>query len=442
MHKAHVALATLLVSAAIVAAEEELSEENRRLRDEIAALKAGDPEAGLRKAIEDYLAGPRPEEMPAVPATAEYQGGFALRSADGMHLLRLNLWGRAGWSWLRDHSEAHGITQAGFHLHDLRVRLSGHAYSERLVYLVDLQFSPEDGRFEDDHEAISEARLTYRRPPWRWLRLRIGKMRPAFTAEEQAADEALVLAERGLVHEFFTVGRSLGLAAILEGVRGGRSRAELSITNGSERFDPAGGFVGDDKRRAFSFRWARTLVGEGDPSLHIAYEGSPYDDPQRTLVAGIGIHGEENRIPGSMPAEFVQATADLTWRHRGTYASVQVFLRRNRAGGTPDLGEDDDDVGAQAIVAHFLVPRKFELAARVGWLDYASHVDPGGDLIEATVGFNFYWTNEHDRFQGHRMRVTVDWGYAEHVVQPSGPGGWPEGHGRGWQFRSLVTFLF
>jgi len=442
MNAVRAALAVLCVATTTLAAEEGLAEENRRLRDEVAALKAGDPGAGLRKAIEDYLSGPRPEDMPSVGATAEYQGGFALRSADGLHLLRINLWGRAGWNWYRDRAEAHGVTQAGFRVPDLRVRLSGHAFSERLRYFVDLEFAPNAERFDDDGDAVSEAHLTYRRPPWRWLRLRIGRLRPGFSSEEQAADEALVLAERGLVHEYFTVGRSDGLAAILEGVRGGRSRAELTITNGSERYDPSSAFVGDDKRRGFSFRWARTLVGEGDPATHLGYQGSPYDDPARTLVVGIGIHWEENRLPGTMPAEFVQATADVTWRHRGTYATVQVFVRRNRAGGTEGLAADDDDVGAQALLAYFVVPRKFELAARFGWLDYASHMDPGGDLVEATVGFNFYWTNEVDRFQGHRMRVTVDWGYAEHVALQSRGTGWPAGHGRGWQFRSVVTFVF
>ncbi|NJN14384.1 MAG: hypothetical protein HC813_01705, partial [Planctomycetes bacterium] len=247
---------------------------------------------------------------------------------------------------------------------------------------------------------------------------------------------------RGLVHEYFTVGRSDGLAAILEGVRGGRSRVEFSITNGSERFDPGHPFVGDDKRRAFTFRWARTLLGEGDPSRHIAYQGDPYDDPARVLVLGFGFHWDQNAQADSTPARFWQATADLTWRHQGSYANLQIFFRRNQAGGTEDLAANDDDLGFQVMVAHFLIPRRLELAGRLGWMEYASHRDPGGDLIEVTFGFSYYWKNEDDRFQGHRLRVTVDLGYAERVEEESGLLGWPEGHGRGWQFRSLVTFLF
>jgi hypothetical protein len=366
------AAAIVLLAAATFADEptrEELARENERLRQELAGLRAGAPDAVLRNAVEEYLATHAPDHMPRAPADVAYQSGFVLATGDGMHLLRINVGSQIGWHRYRDLSEEHSQARAQHKVTHLRLRLSGHAFTERLTYFVDLEFGPNAERFATDTDALSEGWMRYRRPSWDHVRLQGGRFRPRFCVSENVDDFALALVARGLVNEFFTVGRTDGLAIQLENLREGRSSLELALTNGSEIFDPDSIALGDDKRYAYTFRWSRTLIGEGNPWAHTAYEGDPYESPEGTLVLGIGVHHEVfDSLGASRVAKFFQATVDVMWRRAGSYASVQFFWRRNRTVADEPAIDEPNDFGVQATVSRFVIPRRMEIAFRAGWI--------------------------------------------------------------------------
>jgi len=429
-----------LAASAAFAGESDAERENARLREELAHLRASDPDAATRRAVEQYLDETR--AAPPAPVASVYDGGFSWRSADGLHSLRANVFARFGWFNTRDTSRTNGITQYGFELEALRLRLAGHAYTERLTYLVELEFAPRAGRYEDDADTVSEAYLTYQRRPWRFLRFRGGRFRVPFAASEIPGDDALEFADRSLLNEYFTIGRSDALGVILEGLRGRTERFEFTMSNGSERFHPGAPFRFDDTRIGFTGRLSRTLVGEGDPAAALAFEGDPEDSGGSTIVAGLAAHYESAKIRGAPQANYWQFTADATWRRRGTWLAAAVFYRRNLASGTTGLAADEDEWGAHAALARFLVPRRVELALRGAWISYASHADPGGDLLEVTFGFNFYWLDESGTPPGQRLRVTLDFGYAENVAVTTGTADWAQGHVHGILFRSQLTIVF
>lgn len=439
-------LLLLLVVAGVtaMAGEEDLRRENARLRDELSALKGADPAAAMRKAVDEYLAAADATKLPRQPATVDYQGGFTLRTQDGLHLLRINVLLQTGWNWFKATETSSVAERAGFEMDTLRLRFSGHAFSERLAYFIDLEFAPQADRFDTSPDTVSEAWLTYRRIPWDQGRFKGGRYRARFSSSDEVCDEALALCERGLVSEYFAVGRVDGLAVLLENLLDGRSAFEVDAFNGSERFDAGDPFSGAKKdiRFSLSMRWSTTILGRGDPHSHLAYEGDPYDSPEEVLVAGAGFHYEPENVARTPSAEFYEIAADLMYRRAGRYAALNLYARYNIGGATAGLTEDDWDLGAQATLSWFFVPREMEVALRAGWTHYAAHMDPGGDLVELTAGFGYYWTDGKWRPVGSRLRVNLDLGWAQNIAQESRWTNWPAGDLRGLLFRSQITILF
>lgn len=429
-------LLSLLVLAAAAAAGD-LETENERLRNEIAALKASDPDAALRKAVQDYLLGPRPEEMPRSPLAVDYQGGITFRSADGCHLIRLNFLAQVGYFLARDDSEISNRGQSGFEVDMLRIRVSGHAWSDRLKFFLEAELASAARRFTDDADTISEAWLRYHRRDWEYIRFRGGRFRAAFTAPEQAADEALALVERGYVAEHFTVGRVDGIAILVENLFfWDRFQVEIDLHSGSERFDPDVPYEGHDKRGGVTGRIALTLIGDGLPETHLAFEGAPYIHPDPVVVLGAGINLEDSSVADAERVKTREATFDVTWRHRTRWAQLCLFFRR-------DVTTDDsDDWGVQFTCSTCVVPRRVEFGLRLGYIDYGPAVPALGNGLEATFGFTFYWLDERQRAVGHRLRVNLDLGYAENLVTHSRLLNWPESHIEGFLFRAQLTLVF
>jgi len=432
--------ALLLLATAASAGDTGLEEENKRLRDELAAMKAGDPEGMRRKAIDEYLETALPKQPPDAARTG-YDRGFYFESRDEMFRLKLNIWGQFNWHWVRDVSMARGQAQFTFRWTYFRLRFAGHAFTKRLTYFIELELSPQARRYTAAADNISEAYFIYHRQPWKHGRLKAGRFRPRFTASENAMDDQLVLGARGLVNEFFTPGRSDGLALLVEELlSGNRMYVELSIFNGSEFADNSRSLAFDDKRIALAGRWAWTVLGEGSPYEQTSYEGDFARTPGSVLVVGVGLMWDRDTSVGSANYEFVQTTADITWRRRGTWVQAGFFYRSYAAGGT-GLATDEDEWGWQATAAQ-RVGRRWELAGRLGWIDYAPHKAAGGELIEITIGFSYFWDNDVLETQGQNLRVTVDFGYAENTVLSSATAGWPNGVLRGWLLRASFIVLF
>ncbi|MGQ0613231.1 MAG: hypothetical protein ACT4PV_05780 [Planctomycetaceae bacterium] len=428
----------LLAAAAAAASEEDLATENARLRGELATLKGADPDAATRRVIEQYLEDSRPAGG-AQAATCGFDHGFFLAAADGLHLLRFNLVAQFGWFASRDYSDTHSQAQSVFELESLRLRLSGHAFTERLTFFVDLELAPAARRFQTTADTISEGYFVYHRRPWEHLRFKGGRFRPRFTSGEEAADHALMFAARSLVNEFFTVGRTEGIAIVVENLRGGRSAVELAITNGSERFNPDAPVIADDSRAVVSFRWARTLIGEGVPWTHAAFEGDPGQSAEPVLVLGIGVHFEDTVIGSMAQVQYRQMTVDLMWRREGMWATLNLFGRFHKEGLAGGGGED---FGAHAAFARYLVPGRIALAFRAGWIEYAAVSGGGSDLLEATFSFIFSWRDEAGSVPGDRLKVNLDLGYVQNVALGSMTAELPAGFVQGLVFRALLTVIF
>ena len=102
----------------------------------------------------------------------------------------------------------------------LRLRLSGHAFSDRLTFFFDLEFNAGcAGRFESDADTVSEGCAV---PP----RSRAPRgVRPGGEdAPHRADDGAQALGGRGLAGEYFTRAAGVATKLYLEDLRGGRRR--------------------------------------------------------------------------------------------------------------------------------------------------------------------------------------------------------------------------
>jgi len=363
-----------------------------------------------------------------------YDKGFYLRSADEQFLLKIN--GRLAmrYTYYNDQKRNRSVAvrqrfsdRSGLEIERLRVGFSGHLWGKNLTYRIEA-----DGDTDGQHRWKNQyAWMAYKFADE--LRVRVGLFKVPFGRQETENSGRLMLVDRGLANEVFNLDRSLGVA-VFGTLLDKKLDYWVAVTNGwdneNDRFGRSDPDREMDQNPAVVARlvWhALGTYGKGesdlsyheDPALEVGlsfgYMDDNGDNATPTLIYAIpdffrdGFGGFANTNTNG--TNLTQFGADAGFKWRGLAATAEYWLRIVDVSDTNLLGlaapyfvatADDDTFhqqGLQAQVGYFLIPKKLELAARVGavW-----DIGPGSEGVwEYAGGLNYY-------LQGHNCKLQVD----------------------------------
>jgi hypothetical protein len=255
--------------------------------------------------------------------------------------------------------------------------------------------------------------------------LRFGQFKGPFNRQELVSDFASEFPERAITAKFVDGGRDMGLmlhnnfdkspeglewaVGVFNSFVGGKDEVEVSCPIDSEKCPlPAGGVKDWEPAVFVRLGWnSGKIKGYSEADL----EGGP-------LRYGVGVSykvglgqlnkGKEESLGDNMPHA---VGADLLLKVQGFDLMVGAFFtKRVKA----DTGTKASGFGAHVQAGYFLVPKKWQVAARFAMVPNAKYDkdDEAKDEltdIEARGAVNYY-------FKGHQWKWSTDFG----VVQTTG----------------------
>jgi hypothetical protein len=372
---------------------------------------------------------------------AGYDEGFYIRASDESFDLKMTGMMTVRWTGTNrqsDNPRLQGRSRQddinGFGIHYMELNFDGHLHDQKLLYHISV--------IGDTSQANSwqtyYAQIIYAFADELVVNAGILDLPQGFN--NLVADNKLLFVDRALAEEVFSVGYTPGVA--LSGLLFKKLEYAAGIFNG------IGNTTDSPSRDELdtNFAYAASLIyhilgdGVGDDETDLAYSKDPkwdvgtsfacnddngdlsgssvYSVPER-IRRGLGIGGyAEADLTG---ADLLQFGAHTAFRWRGFAFTAEWYLRT--IGGDSryspwelQTGRSDNQhyQGGYVEAAYFIVPKKIELAARLGgvW-------DAGGDNTwEYTFGANYY------PYESHNFTIKADVTRIEEVPLDSANAGW------------------
>ena len=323
-------------------------------------------------------------------ATAGYDGGFFLKSADDKFYLELAGHLQVRYIWNNRNDSGGDDNLAGFQVRRAKFKGEGHIGTPRFTY----DFSLAGDRDAPGSTVFEDYTFSYELADG--LSVTAGRAKLPFAIQNLTSSSRQLAVERSSVHESFNVDRSEGAMISYET---GQFRVTGAVSDG------AGGDFSDFDTNAadvaFTGRAEAKLAGDWgqlkDPAT--AWSG----EPTGAFVGG-ALHYEigetgENTVNG----DFLRWTVDGTFESNNFGVLVAGYGNHT----DNDSGMDFDDFGFLAEGGYFIVPDKFQPFVRYE-LIIADDSRPSvaADTIEeetsiVTAGFNWYQ-------QKHDAKFTMD----------------------------------
>lgn len=392
--------AALSVLASAAAAEDDPAEENKVLRDRLAAAEqridkleldgAAKDRAALESAVTAYLQ-TMPGGAPGSAALAGYDNGFFIRDPSGDFLLRLN--GQLQMRFVaNDQDDSLGDPHLyGFEIPRAKLVASGNVINPRWQYRIQGNYDIDGGGM-----TLEDAWVTYYAEcGWSFT---AGQFKCPVLREEKVDSMYQLCVERSVVNDALTSGERLTGVAV--GYAKEAWRAWGAFTDG-DSFPNMPALVADTDY-AITFRGE--LLLKGDFARFETFTSFRGEAPG--ILLGLGLHTQqgESGTPGTEMVVYV-VSVDVSFEFGG----ANLFLQ-----GTweeVDLGDIDGPRNPFGVVVHggYFVTEELEIFGRYEYGDLDPQVPP--DRINImTVGANWYF----DRNQ--RVKLTGDFGYAFDAV--------------------------
>lgn len=364
-----------------------------------------------------------------------YDDGFYIRSADEQFGLTINGLLQFRYTYYNDQKRNRSVAvrqrfsdRSGIEVERLQLRLSGHLFGEDLTYEIWTEGDSDAANTWFTYYAVANYHFADA------LNVQVGLMPVPFGRQYYAiADDLTMLVARGMAHCTFFLEDSIGVM-VHGDLLGGKLSYAVAVTNGMT--DVADAFARSDPVRemdqnpAVTARLVYAVMGDmGNDESDLDY----HEDPAMDVALSFG-YMNDNGDSGTPPliyaipdffrdgsggfgvtntngTNLTQFGADAGFKWRGLSASAEYWLRMVDISDTDLLGlaapyfvatANDDTFhqqGLQVQVGYFLIPKKLELAARVGavW-----DIGPGSEGVwEYTAGVNYY-------VQGHNCKLQVD----------------------------------
>jgi len=320
-------------------------------------------------------------------ATAGWDNGFFLRSADGN--FALNFSGQMQFRYVynfQDDEIGVDSNRSGFENRRTKVVFDGHVVDPSIEYKIQGAFDRGGGDFELEDAWISKQYDAFN--------IMVGQFKLPFLREELVSSKRQLAVERSLVNETFTLNRSQGIQV---GWESEMFRAFGAFSDGGNASNtPALAF---DTEYAFTGRVE--FLGSGSWSQFKDFTSWQGED----TAWMVGAAGHFQQVEFGTPAGPEEET--LTWTVDGSIEFGGANLYGAFIGRHLDEA-DADQFGAVIQGGFFLVPDEWEIFARYEWSD--PDIDDVEDLNLVTVGVNKYWNK-------HGLKWTTDVGFGLDEVQ-------------------------
>lgn len=275
---------------------------------------------------------------------------------------------------------------SGVELNTARVIVAGHALNKEFTYKMQYDLVGDVDAGGESSPRLLDAIINWNFCDSAWAR--IGQWKTGISRQYNTSRSSLQFADRSNATNFFNLGRQNGAA--VGGNWDGALEWSASMYNGQsdgEGINRPG--VDTNHTGIVAVRYnamgEMDALSEGDVewtddmavNLGAAYGFSDYDE--------MGINTETSHI-----------SVDASMKYQGWSLHGEFYYSTE----DPDVGSDIDSVGFYVQGGYFVQPKKLELAARVGYIDYED--DAGlaqDDQTEATVGLNYYWWKHHLKAQ-------------------------------------------
>jgi hypothetical protein len=322
-------------------------------------------------------------------ATAGWDNGFFIGSADGNYLLKLGgaLQVRGVYNNQDDSpSDEH---RSGVEIRRTKLDFRGHVIDPSWQYYVEAEASRSTGAFSLGENGWIQKDMG------NGLRLRFGQFKPLFAREESISSRRLQGVERSQINTQFTAGTAQGVQAMYET---DRWRINGAVIDGTGTGNTA--WSAEDTEYALTARGEFIAIGDWKAvEDDIGWRGGA-----AALMFGAGAlwqraeFGTGSNLPppdfNNAEVENLTLTADATWKMSSFSLSAAGFYRRL---STEVAGAVDLDQYGVVVRGGFFVQDDFEIYAMHEWGD----LDIAGidDLSVITVGATKYFAKHNLKWQ-------------------------------------------
>lgn len=321
-------------------------------------------------------------------ATTEYDDGFRLATGPEGFSLKMNGFVQARYTWLQP--EAADDVQ-NFDLALARLALGGGAFDEKVSYLFQLEAST----FGDTNRlTLLDGWIQYGFSPG--TSVKAGRILLPYSRQFLTHPGNLLFTDLSGADYAFNLPRATGVHAA---TRRGRVSFDGAVANSVRALDAAGQQNRDGKL---------AVLGRAEIAILQPYgylESAPVHGSGSQLSVGVAAH--YNPVSEDSVFQHVHAgdrtrgfTVDAGYR--GSRVTAQAAWYGRRTGTGP---AHRSDRGGYAQAGLYVVPRAWEIAARVSFVEFGDELLPmsSSDTREYELGLNRY-------LHGHNVKLQADAG--------------------------------
>jgi phosphate-selective porin OprO and OprP len=381
------------------------------------------------KSLEKEMKGEAPEKAAETKATSGeewtkkvevgYNKGAYIKTTDDRFSLKLNVRTQGAFRYQDREDQDNTAT---FRVRRARILAGGNVFYPWMRYGT--QVTLEGGSAALRDAWIQADYFDYAKP-------RIGQYKVPFDREFLTSAFNLELIDRSIASSAFSLQRDIGLQ-----VSGGFMQNQLNyavgIFNGSganqNNVNKEFMYVGRLVYTPFgSYPYSQGALDTPDsPKLAVGVAGAylPGLDPgERKSLAGP--LGNTNIVP--VKSDVYELTADLAFKYLNFSFEGGYYFRNIDPDKTTPFGEENAQ-GYYLQGGYFLIPKKFELAARYSWVnpDNPNQTDDN-EQQEYTGGLSYY-------FYGHPLKIQADYSF----FRNENPSGDRDDH----QVQAMMTLAF
>lgn len=354
-----------------------------------------------------------------------YDHGFYIKSSDEAFLLNISGTMAIRWTGTNRQTENRRLAGRqkqddinGFEVERLFLTFAGHIHTDKLTYQITVLGDTDNANRWQTYYAF----VNYEVMPE--FQIAAGLMDVPQGRQFLTWDSNLQFCDRSMVEEAFALGQSIGV--MFHGTLAKRLSYQVGVFNGFANGADSPSQEQLDTNFAYAARLVGHILGEGisdetdlgyskDPQLDVAtsfyYNDDNGDNAGPGLVysvpdlirIGRGIGGFATA--DATGTDYFGFGADVAFRYRGFSATAEYYMRSVDGDSEFSAWERrtrrDDAThiqGGYCQVGYFIVPKKVELAARLGGIWDNSE----DNTWEYTFGVNYY------PFSSHNFKIQAD----------------------------------
>lgn len=326
-----------------------------------------------------------------------YDNGFFVRTEDNSFSLHVNGFAQARYTFFDPEK---GKSNHNFDVALARLAFSGTVFDPNVSYF----FQYEASTFGNNNKvSMLDWWMQYHFSPE--LSVQAGRFILPYSRQFYTHPGNLLFPDLSAADYAFNLQRAVGAHA---GGKLGRLSYDVAALNSIRALDAGGqqNIAPLGKEIATLGRLELDIL---EPYGYLETSPTPVSAPQLSVgvAAAYNPIDEASTFQNVMPGDrTTNVTVDAGFRWQRLTLQAAGYYRRNhlKAAGRPD----SNDWGYYGQVGYYLVPERWELAARVSGVDFDLPNNPKvlGDTMEYTVGLNYY-------LYGHHVKLQTDYSFLD-----------------------------